>query len=93
MEMHNMQDGRGKHLKHLKQSLQGKPGRQEPHSALCHPPMVLKSLKQIFFFFSAFNPEEIITRTSCFVVGSLRAKWSLSPASEGCIPLCSNNTA
>lgn len=71
----------------------GKPGRQEPHSALCHPPMVLKSLKRIFFFFSAFNPEEIITRTSCFVVGSLRAKWSLSPASEGCIPLCSNNTA
>lgn len=50
MEMHNMQDERGKHLNHLKQSLQGKPGSQEPHSALCHPPMVLKSLKYIIFF-------------------------------------------
>lgn len=51
VEMQNMQDERGKHLNHLKQSLQGKPGRQEPHSALCHPPMVLKSLKRIFGFF------------------------------------------
>lgn len=48
---HNMQDERGKHLNHLKQSLQGKPGSQEPHSALCHPPMVLK---WIFFFFLVF---------------------------------------
>lgn len=51
MEMHNTQDERGKHLNHLKQSLQGKPGSQEPHSALCHPPMVLKSLKYIYIFF------------------------------------------
>lgn len=51
VELHNMQDERGKHLNHLKQSSQGKPGSQEPHSTLCHPPMVLQSLKRIFFFF------------------------------------------
>lgn len=61
VEMHNMQDERGKHLNHLKQSLQGKPGSQEPHSALCHPPIVLKSLKYFLFFFSVSNPEEIIS--------------------------------
>lgn len=52
--MHDMQDERGRHLNHLKQSLQGKPGSQEPHSALCHPFMVLKSLKQIFYFLKVF---------------------------------------
>lgn len=55
MEMHNMQDERGRLLNHLKQSSQGKPGSQEPHSALCHPPMVLKSLRRIFYLlFSVF---------------------------------------
>lgn len=43
-----MQDERGKHLNHLEQSSQGKPGSQEPQSALCYPPMVLKSLKLFF---------------------------------------------
>lgn len=43
-----------KAFKALEAEFAGKPGSQEPHSALYHPPMVLKSLKRIFYFFLVF---------------------------------------